>query len=323
MDRVELYEADQLDYAAYASFQKEAYQDLLIRTKATDSHMTPDYYRWKYFAPAGKARIARIKEGNEVVSSSAMIPFWIRNKDVRAIGWHVLDVATLPKARKKGYFSQSLKKLFGTVSADEIVFAFPNASSLPSFANLGCRENVLLTTWINPAVFLSARSSPHVKEERRFTEEHDIFFKKANPQAPFLEHDAPYCNWRYIRHPNNTYVFFTYRRNGVCGGFAVARKARVMDRDLGLIMELWGENTHVKTALLRHAAHWAGTQGKRMMAMMNTSLSFLGGWGAFFFPVPSIFLPKRQILVLHAEGEKTKKLMDKKWLVQTGDWDVF
>ncbi|MBI5873604.1 MAG: GNAT family N-acetyltransferase [Candidatus Omnitrophica bacterium] len=323
MTKVELIQASRIDYQAYATFQREAYRDHLARTGATDSHMTPEFYRWKYHTPAGEGRIAVVKEGDTIISSSAMAPFRIHANNSTLIGWHCLDVATLPQARKKGLFFSTLEALKESVGSDEIFFAFPNSNSIQSFLKLDCQENVILTTWIAPFVNLSKRLFNEIKETKEFGPKHDIFIKEFLPDGPILERSSGYLNWRYASHPNNKYVFFSYEQKDHCLGFAVARKAHVMGRDLVLVMELWGRRHCVEVSLLKHIAAWTINEGKKMMAMMSTTIPLFFAIQACFFPVPSFLLPKRQILVLDIKSHEQEKLMKKRWMIQTGDWDVF
>ncbi|HAJ56611.1 MAG TPA: hypothetical protein DCL35_02450 [Candidatus Omnitrophica bacterium] len=323
MIKVELVQASRIDYQAYASFQKDAYRDHLVQSGATDSHMTPEFYHWKYHTPAGEGRIAVVKEGEKIISSSAMMPLRVHAKNSSLIGWHCLDVATLPQARKRGLFLSTLRALKDSVEEKEIFFAFPNAKSIPSFLKLDCRENVILTTWVNPCASLIRHTFNEIKESNKFGPEHDVFIKESLPDGPMLERCSEYLNWRYTNHPNNRYAIFSYEQNNRCQGFAVARKAHVMGRDLVLVMELWGRNHSIEVKLLKHIAAWTIKQGEKLLAMMNTSMPLFFAIQASFLPIPSFFLPKRQILVLNARGQKKEYLIKNKWKIQTGDWDVF
>jgi len=154
---VEIHSASDIDYPAYAAFQRDAYRDLLASRRATDAHMTSDYYRWKYHTPDGMARVARVVDEGETVSSSAMLPLRISVRGKSVTGWHCLDVATLPRARRRGCFLATLQALKNSIPPGDLLFAFPNASSIGSFLKLGCVENDVLTTWISPCVWADFR----------------------------------------------------------------------------------------------------------------------------------------------------------------------
>jgi len=314
--------ASDIDFDVYAAFQREAYRDLLARRRATDDHMTPETYRWKYRPPEGPARIAQVTRGGETLSSSAMLPLRITFEGKSTRGWHCLDVATVPKARRRGYFLATLRKLKESVPAGELFFGFPNASSIASFLKLGCVENRILTTWINPCATLVRRRSPSIELIERFDSRHDIIGDRIPVHGPFCSRRPDYLNWRYSDHPNTTYASFVYGRDE-CQGICVVRQARIMGRDLALVMEIFGSDPGIERALLSHAADWAHRSGLGMLALMDTSLPWRIALRTLLIPVPSVFLPKRQVLVLAGEGDRPKALMNERWALQTGDWDVF
>lgn len=319
---IEVGSASDIDLTAYAAFQRQAFRDLLDRSQATDAHMTPETYRWKYLPPDGPAKIARVTHGGETLSSSAMIPLRICHRGRSFRGWHCLDVATLPKARRRGFFLATLKALRATVPADELFFAFPNASSIVSFRKIGCVENRILTTWINPGAALVGRRDANIEQIERFDPRHDVIGTTIPVEGPFCSRRPDYLNWRYSDHPLNTYVLLVYGTRE-CQGICIVRSARIMGRDFALVMEIFGSSPRIRGALLSHAAAWAHDSGIGMMALMATSLPWRTALKTLLVPIPSALLPKRQVLVLHGEGEGPRALMSRKWVLQTGDWDVF
>jgi hypothetical protein len=314
--------ASELDYPAYAAFQREAYRDLLVRTKATTAHMTPEQYRWKYNPPEGPARIARVVQGEETLSSSAIQPLRVTFEGRSVIGWQCMDVATLPQARRKGLLLATLRALMETIPSDDLVFGFPNAGSIAAFLKLEWVENVILTTRINPLVRLVKKRDARVERVEKFDSEHDVFEQRATIESPCVDRRPDYLNWRYTFHPTAKYASFVYRTSR-CEGICVVRQARVMDRDLALVMEIFGSTPGVQTALLSHAADWAHSAGLPMMALMSTSLPLSTSVRSLLVPVPHFLLPKRQVLVVHGSGELPASLMKKRWELRTGDWDVF
>jgi hypothetical protein len=314
--------ASEIDYAEYAAFQRAAYRDLLDRTRATDAHMTPDFYRWKYHTPDGMARVASVTQGEVTLSSSAVMPLRVGCRGGSVIGWHCVDVATLPEARRKGHFLTTLRAVTETVPSGDVLFAFPNSGSIVSFLKLGCTENRILTTWINPFVRLIRRRCEHIEEVDGFDAEHAIVGDRVSFAGPFVDRRPDYLNWRYTDHPSNRYVSFVYRGDGV-EGLCIVRRARVMGRNLALVMEVLGSNPRVQSALLCHAAGWASAERISMMALMSTMLPLSTASRTLFVPVPSILLPKRQVLVVKGAGKLPAALARLKWVLQTGDWDVF
>lgn len=319
---IDIRDASDIDYPAYADFQKRAYGDLLARRGASDEHMTPEFYHWKYNPPAGAARIARILDGEKTLSSSAMLPLRLSFDGRTHLGWHCLDVGTVPEARGRGYFLTTLQSLIESVPPRDLFFAFPNEASIVSFLKLGCMENVILTTWVDPFVRFVGREQDGVERIDRFGPEHDAIHDQLGTDRPRVDRRADYLNWRYSAHPINSYVSFV-STNDRCDGFCVVRRARVMGRDLALVMEVSGSTPRVQTALLSHAAAWARSEGLGMMSLMSTDLPLPTAVRALLVPVPSMLLPKRQVLVVHGEKDLPAPLLTTSWALSTGDWDVF
>ncbi len=315
--------ASEIDYRAYAGFQREAYRDLLDRTQAPDSFMTPEYYRWKYRTPDGEGLIAQVRQGRTMLSSSAMQPLRVIFNGKPLTAWHFMDVATLPEARRRGHLLATLRRLRDTVPAGDLMIAFPNAGSIGAFLKLGFVENVILTTWVNPWVRLAKKRCERVEVIDTFGAEHDIVDTRLAIDRPHLDRRPGYLNWRYTEHPNNRYAVFAYDGGKGCEGICVVRKVKVLSRDLALVMEILGSTDQVVVALLSHAADWAHAAGLGKMALMSTMLPFRTALRSFLAPVPSVLLPKRQVLVVRGAGEEPVRLMTPRWALQTGDWDVF
>jgi hypothetical protein len=319
---IDIRDASDIDYRAYAAFQKRAYHDLLARRGSSDAYMTPEYYRWKYHPPTGVGRIARIMDGEETLSSSAMLPLRVSFNGRSFLGWHCLDVGTVPEARGKGYFLKTLRSLMESVPPGGLFFAFPNEASIVSFLKLGCTENVILTTWVDPFIRYVGRETEGVERIDRFDEGDDAVHTLLSADRPHIDRQVDYLDWRYSAHPINSYVTFASTHQG-CNGFCVVRRAHVMGRDLALVMEVTGSTPRLQTALLSHAAAWARSQGLGTMSLMSTTLPLPTALRILLVPVPSVLLPKRQVLVVRGKGDLPGSLLTKSWALSTGDWDVF
>ncbi|MCU0302476.1 MAG: GNAT family N-acetyltransferase [Thermoanaerobaculales bacterium] len=314
--------ASEVDLEAYAAFQREAFRDLLTRSRATDEHMTAEHYRWKYRTPAGTGRIATLSEGSQTLSSSAMLPLRVVVDGEPITGWHFLDVATLPAARRRGLLLATLVRLVESVSSGDLLFGFPNAGSIGAFLKLGFSENVILTTWVCPCVRLTGRHRGTIQTVDRFGPEHQPTGSGFGAGRPHLDRGVDYLNWRYADHPLHRYTCFVDDdRQGV--GVCVVRRVRVLDRELALVMELLAPTAASQVALLSHAAAWAGSVGLGTMALMSTPLSAWTAARSLLAPVPSFLLPKRQVLVVRRAGSGPGAPAMARWALQTGDWDVF
>ena len=313
MRPAELVAPDELDFESYAAFHQEAFRELLRRTRVSGDFLTAGYYRWKYHPPAGRARVGLVRDEQGICSASGLVPFVVENGRERVVGWHSLDAATAPRARRKGLFVSCLRVCQESLGTADLLFSFPNASSLPSFRKLGCHENHVVTTWITPLTWLLRRQDPDVVPVERLT-----WAPELPPGGIRLLQDVAYLNWRYVDHPTSRYLICQHPE-----GLLVLRTARVMGLKAALVMELLSADPRVRWRLLRHAAEWAASEGCPGLVMLNTETSLLEGLRTGWVPLPARLLPKRQVLVNWCPGPATRPLGFGRWRLQTGDWDSF
>ena len=316
---------DQLDFEAYVHLQKSAYADLLKQTKASDHFMTPEFYRWKYSPPAGDAKIAVIYEEGELAAANAMFPLLIHYQEQIIYGWQSCDTATLPSGRGKGYFLKCLHALVEELQEGELFFGFPNRNSIRGFKKIGWSEIGDLTTWIKPiTVNLRMKRNLNIIEVEQFSDRQDSLNQiLVNSGDSILDRGAKYMNWRYVNHPVFSYRIFAHDSPEGRQGVVVFRKANIMGRDWAIVMDLWGINSSTERDLLREVSVQAKRQKLSRMVMLNTGLSFYSRLSTGFFPVPSWMTPKRNILMGSAKGGRAEALLNAKWHLRTGDWDVF
>lgn len=324
MVSVEVLDCHSLDYEAYSNLHKEAFSELLSRLRHDDAFMTPQYYQWKYHPPEGSAKIAIVLEHGKMVATNGMFPLRIRYGDFSIRGWQSCDTATLPGSRGKGYYVRCLRALEKEVQPNELFFGFPNRTSLPGFSKVGCQQRGVITTWVNPFPFRGRGVSVNITEVDRFDQRQDSLAEQfTHLDGPMLDRGSAYMNWRYYDHPIHKYTSFVYQKDGNWQGFAVVRRVQAMDRNAALIMELWGLYPEVSRSLQRHIGGWAAEQGLKRVVMLDNSFTLANGLKTGFFPIPSLFLPKRLVLMGYAKGGEAETVMERKWRVQGGDWDTF
>lgn len=325
MIKLELIDADDLDYDAFCRLQKDSYSEVLVKTNTSDSYMTPGHFQWKYHPPAGNAKIAAALDGGQMLAANGMMPFSVRVGNDVVRGWQSCDTATLPRARRSGFFFSCLKTLESALAEDEVFFGFPNKNSVRGFQKLGWTQMGVVTAWIDPLVSLNAKTSYHVFEIERFGERHDSFIARSATRGKVrIERSAEYLNWRYTKCPQNNYTLFEYMRDDKELGFSVARTATVMNRHVAIVMELWGEDGLIERTMLKHMAGWACKRGISTMVSLDSGLSLKTAIKSGFLPTPSRLLPKKQVLMGYAtEGVLSREAVANKWRVQMGDWDVF
>jgi hypothetical protein len=325
MSQIRVLDSESLDLSSYSSLQRVAFARLLSKSGVSDHFMMPEHYEWKYTTPAGAAKIAVVFIDNKMVASNAMFPLHLRYKDKTILAWQSCDTATLPEVRGRGYYSACLNALKKELQPDQLFFGFPNSNSIRGFGKLGCEEKAVISTWVNP--FPSLRGShrfAQIYEVESFDDRQDQCSEQLIASGgPIFDRCSSYLNWRYHQHPIFRYKSFVYREDGVQRGFMVLRKAEVGNMTLVLVMEIWGLSHAIEHRLLKTAKAWAKQQKITRLLMMSNSLSLVSGIHSGYFPVPSLLLPKRQVLMGFATGGYAEEIMQMKWRVNLGDWDGF
>ena len=323
MVAIEIVDGDHLDYESYTKLQREAYADLLSKLKVSNEYMSKDFFRWKFHPPAGSARIGLVYEDSQLVSSSALVPVKLCFKQKIIHGWQATDASTLATVRKKGYLFKSVAKLTKSLADNELIYVFPNKTSIRAPEKLHYQNKGIMTTWIKTAAALKKRLSEHVHTITKFSKDQDSFSQRlAACNKVMITRSAEYLNWRYINHPIYEYVSFVYQDEEEQQGFSVVRKANLMGRDMVVIMELWGLTPRIIRALLRHVVHWANQQRITRIILQDNSQSMFTGLRRGFILIPSWFLPKKQYLMVYAApGKISQEAVNSNWWVQTGDWD--
>ncbi len=323
MTTFKLIDADDLDYEAFANLQREAYKELLEDLEFSDIYMSPQFYQWKFHPPAGTAKIVLVYEGDQLVSTNAMIPLDICFKKQIICGWQAADAATLVNARRKGYSSKCLRLLLDSLRNNEVLFLYPNKTSFRYVNAMGFFNKGVITTWIKPVTLLKKRISPNVIKVSRFDKAQDIL---ANHLTSFnnvmLLRSSDYLNWRYLDHPIYKYICFIYHEGSKQKGFSVVRNVDALGRNVALIMELWSLTFSVKRALIRSIAKWANELLIRWIVLQDNNLTILDSLKMGFISAPTFLLPKKQVLMVNATpGKHSDEVINNDWWAQIGDWD--
>ena len=138
--KVILYSADQLDIAAYCLLQQSSFADLFKQNNIVGNYLDPAFFQWKYNTPAGKARIAVISENGQMVASVAMYPVNLIMGGEISTSWHFVEAAPLPEARGRGLFKACMQTLIDSLESDELIYVFPNRTSINGTIDLGFQQ---------------------------------------------------------------------------------------------------------------------------------------------------------------------------------------
>jgi hypothetical protein len=253
MITIRVHSFDALDLEAYASMQRQAFDELLAGSGVSNAFMKPDFYLWKYDAPAGKSRIALAMDGNTILASNAMVPYVVRSEGCEYIGWQSVDTATVPKARGKGLFLQCARALREDLASDTLFFGYPNKDSLRGFQRLGWVQRDIVDVWLSHSWWPgSAPVSVHPVND--FDAGFDgLTYRLTEDGSTAMVKNAAFMRWRFNACPVATYESFAFYSGHEVRGVLVVREAKVKGRNICLVMELQGESRAIRRALAAKA----------------------------------------------------------------------
>ncbi|HXE97674.1 MAG TPA: GNAT family N-acetyltransferase [Dongiaceae bacterium] len=312
--------SDDLDYIEFSGLQQEAFADVPGQ-KERLLIQTPDYYRWKYAAPAGKAKIALARIDGELVAANAMFPLTISAGPTRISGWQSCDTATLPKARGKWLFSKCLHELKAVLGQDEFFFGYPNKNSEPGFRKFRWTTIDQLNFYVFAGLGRASAGTIVCLNDRldRFAPHLKGFMTN---DMVAIERSYEFLNWRYLNHPVYTYQLFGYIEQEQLLGYIVLRKVRFSHVKFGLILECWAHQDVVRTSLYKFAEKWSSRNGCHATMVLAINNPIKTSLTARFIKVPERLSPRKFLLmgdvqpILHLQENR-------EWVAFAGDWDGF
>lgn len=321
--QITIKEVDDIDLNQYCLLQQQSFEAIFAESRIDSSYLDPDFFKWKYNTPAGKARIAVVEESNCMLASVAMYPVYIVVKGVKTRGWHFVEAAVLPLARGKGFFKRCMSLLIDSLMADEIIYVFPNSSSMHGTIKAGFRHieecNFYARCFFN--VFKKGRSA--IETGVFFTAAQDIYADAmSTKQDVVVFRDAAYMNWRYKQHPHFSYYTFSPVENGRVMGNIVARPVIIKGIRMLLIMEMHSLNDEVKKEMISFVREVAKKENCFIAGIFSCKNGKPSLAATGMMPLPSYVLPKRHILMAYTK-HSASKLESENWFCQTGDWDAF
>lgn len=321
--QIKLSTVDDIDLHEYSMLQQKSFAAVFADNKMGNSHLDPAFFRWKYNTPAGQARIAFVEENTRLLASVAMYPVYMSINGATVKNWHFVEAAVLPEARGRGLFQHCMNVLIDSLTDGEIIYVFPNGSSIHGTMKVGFRQ-------IEQCCFYARFFSNVFKAKNSIISTDNLFTSGQDEYADELctKHDvivirnAAFMNWRYKQHPHFLYYTFSPVENGRVIGNVVARPVIIKGQKMLLIMEMHGRNEEVQTEMMSFLKAVAKKENCFVAGMFSAknckpSISKTG-----MIPVPSFIIPKRHILMAY-EKRSTSLFVKDRWFNQTGDWDAF
>ncbi|MFT4059631.1 MAG: GNAT family N-acetyltransferase [Legionella sp.] len=312
-----------LDFDAIEQLQQFAFSKIIEKT-GTGYLFTAPYYRWKYSAPAGNAKIALLHDKEGLVAVNAMYPLNLLANGEWIQGWQSCDTATHPRGRRKSYFVQCIKALSNEIGEEAIFFGYPNHTSKPGLERCGWSHHSDVRTWFRVLPGRKITGFHFIEQIENFMSEQDAFSRQLAAEGGVtLDRSSAYMNWRYKQHPFHHYEIYGWRENGCLLGLIVLRQARILGKELAIVMETLALYPYVEKKMLLFAAAWGRERKVTHTLLLNNTTRLTAGILSGYVPIFKWALPKRQILMGTASGIRAKQVWDMPWRIQIGDWDGF
>jgi len=304
---------DDIDQEGFSLLQETVFEPLV--QKAGTVSFSPEFFNWKYNTPFGKAWIAIAEKNGKMVGSNSMIPLNLVVDGKVTRSWQSCDTAVLPAERGKGIFFKCISNLDTLIRDDEIFWGFPNRNSTRGLLKLGFKKTAHLKLWIRPLLFQKMKinvAAKGVTPELNLPEQHLL-------NGNYLEKSDEYLRWRYLQNPSYHYQILEMN-SGQDRALVFLRELNLRERRLLMIMDHIGDNKIV-IECFNKVKQFAKSRNIHFISYLGNALSQNQLFQLGFLPVPDFMLPKTQVLCTKTPGNNN--LITKRWIVQTGDYDLF
>lgn len=315
-------DVDNIDLDEYCLLHKTAFKELLTVQKVKDGFLTPDFFKWKYNTPAGKAKIAIIQKEERIIAGVAVWPLSaIYNGKVITV-WHSGDVVALPGERGKWFFAKCMKALMSELPEGSFLFGFPNQNNAAGANRAGFKPIEQLNFYAK--VYTGFYGKKYADTLKNFTQPQDQYAKDVIGENTIgIYRSAAYMNWRYLHKPETDYHCYNVESDGKIIGNTVVRSAIIKGKRILLVMEYHYTQKNTRHQLLKFIKQAAAKEKCSIIGIFSGKLFAPEFFNTGFIKVPDAFLPKKQILVGTLNNANEKTLLQNNWLIQTGDWDAF
>lgn len=309
---------EELDQEQFCELHRKSFAPLMEKEQFDDSYLNPVFFKWKYNTPAGRGRIAIAEQNGKVIAANSIVPVRISRNNEQAIAWQSCDTVVDPAHRGKGYFFQCLQLLQYDVMEGNFFTGFPNDASVKGFIRSGWNKAAEATIFLNPFSLLTFRSglkSVELKKE-------NIPVNMATDESGFWKVllDADYLEWRYVSHPYNKYRIIEEKDDNGRTAFMVYREAFVRNRELMLIMDHAGSYDSFRR-MVKTVLSDAHSKGIRFCFYFTNRWGKVDMFRSGFIAVPRNLLARKLDLYIGQKG--SGRVSSEKWLIQSGDYDLF
>lgn len=195
-----------------------------------DRLLTATYTRWLYADnPFGSARMVRVTEGDRWVGFMAMIPVQLVRCGERLRAFYVVNVLVHPAFHGKHLFGRMITAARQLAEAEgAALMGHPNDMALKSWqrARMHFHESLRPSlAW--PRLWGRGMGAHVVREAGQLQASADVLADLALHSRGWRVAATPaYLDWRYLRHPSNTYGVQALTAQGVPVGVQITKRVR-------------------------------------------------------------------------------------------------
>ena len=220
--------------------------------KPDDRLLTATYTRWLYADnPFGLARMVRVTEGERWVGFMAMVPVQLARRGELLRAFYVVNVLVHPAFHGKHLFGRMItaaKKLAEAEGA--ALMGHPNDMALKSWQRARMHfHEPLRPSLAWPRPWARGLSAHAVRAAGQLQASASVLASVATQSESWRVAASPaYLDWRYLRHPSNTYGVQALTVQGAPAGVQVTKRVRPGVR---LLVDQWVPPEHTRGATNR------------------------------------------------------------------------
>ena len=195
-----------------------------------DRLLTSTYTRWLYAEnPFGPARMVRVIDGERWVGFMAMVPVELARRGKRLRAYYVVNVLVHPQFHGKHLFGRMITAAKALATAEgAALMGHPNDMALKSWQRARMHfHEPLRPSLALPVPWGRGVSASTVKEVGQLDASASVLADIASQSQSWCVAATPeYLDWRYLRHPFNTYRVQVLAARGAAAGLQITKRVR-------------------------------------------------------------------------------------------------
>ena len=221
----------ELSIENYADKDREPMFELFASYfRADDRLLTSAYTRWLYVEnPFGSALMVRVTEGARWAGFMAMVPVELARCGRRLRAYYVVNVLVHPQFHGKHLFGRMITAAKAVVSSEgAALLGHPNDMALKSWQRARMHfHEPLRPSLALPVPWGRGVSASTVKEVGQLDASASVLADIASQSQSWCVAATPeYLDWRYLRHPSNTYGVQVLTARGAPAGVQITKRVR-------------------------------------------------------------------------------------------------